>query len=244
MTEKRTLVLWDVDQTLVDYSGTGHRWYSQALVSVVGLELAHVPAFPGRTERSITVELLEAHGVEWTEEHVERMFAELIAIATAARPELPSLGRALPGAPQVLAALAERPEVVQSLVTGNLVELADCKLAAFDLLPHVDLEIGGYGSVSTDRHELVAAAKRAAETKYGTTFDPRSIIVIGDTPHDVAAAHHHGAVGVAVATGRHSVEELVACGADVVLTDLSDTDAVIASLLRTALPDDQLPFGP
>ncbi|GAA2985455.1 HAD family hydrolase [Actinokineospora diospyrosa] len=233
MTEKSTLVLWDVDQTLVDYSGTGHDWYGRALAGALGLEIAHIPAFPGRTERSITVELLEAHGVDWTEEHVERMFAELISIATAARPQLPSLGRALPGAPQVLAALAGRAEVVQSLVTGNLVELADCKLAAFDLLPFVDLEIGGYGSVSTDRHDLVAAAKRAAEAKYGTVFAPRSIVVIGDTPHDVAAAHHHGAVGVAVATGRHSVEELVACGADVVLTDLSDTDAVVATLLRT-----------
>ncbi|SER95793.1 HAD family hydrolase [Actinokineospora terrae] len=244
MSEKRILVLWDVDQTLVDYSGTGREWYGQALTAVAGVELAHVPAFPGRTERSITVELLEAHGVEWTEEHVERMFAELITIATAARPHLTSLGRALPGAPQVLAELAGRPEVVQSLVTGNLVELADCKLAAFDLLPHVDLEVGGYGSVSTDRHELVAAARRAAEAKYGTTFDPRSIVVIGDTPHDVAAAQHHGAVGVAVATGRHSVAELVACGADVVLTDLTDTDAVVATLLRTAPTDgDQLPSG-
>ena len=62
--------------------------------------------------------------------------------------------------------------------------------------------------------------------------------MIGDTPLDVACAVFSGARSVAVATGSHSVEELRATGADVVLQDLADTEEVlrvIADLgLRTA----------
>ncbi|UVS81061.1 HAD family hydrolase [Actinokineospora sp. UTMC 2448] len=228
------LVLWDIDLTLVDYSGIGRDWYGQAMTAAHGLPIRHVPTFPGRTERAITAELLEAHGIAVTEETVQALFAELVAIADAARADMPTLGRALPGAAALLAALAEHPGVVQSLVTGNLPELAACKLEAFDLHHHLDFEVGGYGGVSPDRHELVKTAMQAASAKYGTDFEPGRVVVIGDTPHDVAAALHHGAIGVGVATGRSSVSELRDSGAHLVLEDLSDTPAVLAALVGAA----------
>jgi phosphoglycolate phosphatase-like HAD superfamily hydrolase len=227
-----TLVLWDIDLTLVDYTGLGRRWYAQALANAVGVELAHLPVFPGRTERSLAKELLKAHDAPHDDEHVERIFAELEAICDAARPTLPELGRALDGASEILTALGERGDVVQSLVTGNLPSLADHKLAAFDLARHVDLEIGGYGSLSEHRHDLVAAAMSQASAKHGVTFAPSAVVVIGDTPMDVAAGRHHGTVTVGVATGRHTVDQLAESGADVVLEDLADTPAVLAALLR------------
>ncbi|MGX7824971.1 HAD family hydrolase [Actinokineospora sp. 24-640] len=226
------LVLWDIDLTLVDYSGIGREWYGQAMTAAHGLPISYVPMFPGRTERAITAELLEAHGIAVTEEAVQALFTELVAIADAARPSLPTAGRALPGAAALLAALAERPNVVQSLVTGNLPELAACKLEAFDLHHHLDFEVGGYGGVSADRHELVAAAMSAAAAKYGTAFEPGRVVVIGDTPHDVTAALHHGAIAVGVATGRSTPEELAESGADLVLADLSDTPVVLAALVN------------
>jgi phosphoglycolate phosphatase-like HAD superfamily hydrolase len=119
--------------------------------------------------------------------------------------------------------------VVQSLVTGNLPVLAGYKLAAFDLHHHIDFEIGGYGSLSEHRHDLVAAAIRQAGDKHGTTFE--SVVVIGDTPHDVAAGLHHGTTAVGVATGRYTVEELTAAGAHVAFPDLSDTSSVVRTLL-------------
>jgi phosphoglycolate phosphatase-like HAD superfamily hydrolase len=227
-----TLVLWDIDLTLVDYSGIGRRWYAEALANVVGAELAHIPAFPGRTERSLARELLKAHGAPHDDEQVERIFAELEVIGHATRESLPTLGRALAGAAEILAALHGRDDVVQSLVTGNLPSLADIKLAAFDLDRHVDLEIGGYGSLSEHRHDLVEAAMAQASAKHGVAFAPASVVVIGDTPADVAAGRHHGTVTVGVATGRHSAGELADSGADVVLPDLADTPAVLAALLR------------
>lgn len=231
-TPAKTLVLWDIDLTLVDYSGIGRKWYAEALTAVVGKRLDHLPEFPGRTERSLARELLKAHGAPHDDEQVEQIFAALEAIATQARPSLPTLGRALAGAAEILAALYEHDGVVQSLVTGNLPVLASYKLEAFDLHRHVDLEIGGYGSLSDHRHDLVEVAIAAASAKHGTSFPASSVVVIGDTPLDVAAGRHHGTMTVGVATGRHSVDQLAESGADAVLLDLADTPAVLETLLR------------
>jgi phosphoglycolate phosphatase-like HAD superfamily hydrolase len=229
-----TLVLWDIDLTLVDYSGIGRRWYQEALRNLFDLDMRHLPEFPGRTERSLTIELLTAHGMTEDEEYVQRMFAELVRIADEARPEMTRLGRALPGAAEVLAALGGRPDVVQSLVTGNLPELATFKLAPFGLDQHVDLEIGGYGSISEDRHDLVSGAMALAAAKHGRDFPASSVVVIGDSPLDVAAGAHHGTVTIGVATGRHTADELRAAGAHAVLPSLADTDAAVTALLSSA----------
>ncbi len=228
-TDARTLVLWDIDLTLIDARGLGHGWYRTALRSVAGLDLVHLPSFPGRTERAITLELLRMHDLEPSEELIARLHAELIDVATREHGLLPSRGKALPGAVAALEALARQENVVQSLVTGNLVEIARHKLAAFGLDGHVDFEIGGYGSVSEHRPALVLDAVRRATAKHGGEF---TAVVIGDTPLDVEAALHHNAFAIGVATGRSSVADLRAAGAHVALEDLSDTDAVLSAILQ------------
>jgi phosphoglycolate phosphatase len=55
--------------------------------------------------------------------------------------------------------------------------------------------------------------------------------VIGDTPHDVECARVAGARSIAVATGGYTVEQLKEFGADDVLPDLSNTEAVIRLLV-------------
>ena len=59
---------------------------------------------------------------------------------------------------------------------------------------------------------------------------PEHILVVGDTPHDIACARAVGAVPVGVATGTFTVEQLRATGAEIVFKDLSDTDAFLALL--------------
>jgi phosphoglycolate phosphatase-like HAD superfamily hydrolase len=227
------LVLWDIDMTLVDYSGIGRRWYAEALHNAFGVTLSHLPEFPGRTERSLTTEILTMHGIADDEASIQLMFGELIRLAERARTDMPTLGRALPGAAEVLAALGARTSVVQSLVTGNLVELAGYKLAPFGLDQHLDLEVGGYGSLSADRQDLVGEAMTRASAKYGTDFAPESVVVLGDATGDIRAARHHGAVAVGVATGQHSAEDLRAAGAHAVLPGLADTETVLELLLSS-----------
>jgi phosphoglycolate phosphatase len=226
---RMTLVLWDIDLTLVDYSGLGRRFYTEALTNVLGITLGHLPEFSGRTERSLIKELLTRHGIDDHEDNVQLMFAELIRLTAEVEPDLGTLGRALPGAAEVLASVRRREGVVQSLVTGNLPELAGYKLAPFGLDQHLDLDIGGYGSISVDRHDLVRSAITQAGAKYGRAFDP--VVVIGDSPLDMRAARHHDATAVGVTTGRHTEEVLREAGAHAVLPGLADTETVLSVLL-------------
>lgn len=223
---KTRLVLWDIDHTLVDFTGLGSAWYAAALAATTGTELVSYPDFGGRTERAISTDLLTAHGIEPTEELLQALWLALIAESERAARHLPTSGRALPGAAEALKAFAGHDGVVQSLVTGNLPEISRHKLAAFGLHEHLDLDIGGYGTLSAHRPDLVPHAVALATAKHGTEFAAASVVVIGDTPNDVEAALHHGAVSIAVATGHYTAEELRAAGAHTVLPDLADTDAV------------------
>jgi phosphoglycolate phosphatase-like HAD superfamily hydrolase len=134
-------------------------------------------------------------------------------------------GERLPGAQQAIAALVGTV-TAQSVVTGNARAIAKIKLEALDLAEHIDFEVGGYGEDGADRAVLVRLAIQRAERKYGVRFDPRRVVVIGDTPHDIKGAHDNGAVAVGVATGGSSAEELTAAEADVVLADLTAFDTL------------------
>jgi phosphoglycolate phosphatase-like HAD superfamily hydrolase len=77
----------------------------------------------------------------------------------------------------------------------------------------------------------VAVARARAKDKYGVDPDPGATVLIGDTPLDVAAARGGGARVIAVASGRFDAGALRAAGAEVVLPDLLDTDAVVRACL-------------
>ena len=72
-------------------------------------------------------------------------------------------------------------------------------------------------------------ANLAAAT--GVVYSGDNCIVLGDTPLDIEGAHAAGARAIGVATGRFSVDELTASGADWALADLSDTAGVLRILL-------------
>jgi phosphoglycolate phosphatase-like HAD superfamily hydrolase len=56
------------------------------------------------------------------------------------------------------------------------------------------------------------------------------VVIIGDTPLDVACARDAGVNCLAVATGGFSVDALRAAGADTVVDSLADTEAVVRVL--------------
>ena len=57
------------------------------------------------------------------------------------------------------------------------------------------------------------------------------VVIIGDTPADVACGASLGARAVAVATGGYTLEQLSACGPYAAFSNLTDTDAVVAAIL-------------
>jgi len=227
-----TLVLWDIDGTLVDTAGHGRDAFGEAFSAVFGrdADVAAI-AMAGRTDHAIALALLDDAGVEQGDSHLEPMFAALAAALAGRRGQIVREGRALPGTHAALQALATHPGITQSLLTGNIELNAALKLGAFGLDEHVDLDIGGYGSDHGTRSELVRIAREKAQTVRGLSVSAAETVLIGDTPLDVAAAHSAGARAIAVATGPYGRKALQATGAEAVLDDLGDTDAVIDAVL-------------
>lgn len=226
------LVLWDIDGTLVRAGPHGRDAFGEAFAAVFGREV-DVSGLPmaGRTDHSITMALLEAEGIEHRERHLPSMLGELTAALEARREQIAAEGSATPGARQALETLARQEGITQSLLTGNLEVNAALKLSAFGLEDLVDLEIGGYGSdPHRARSDLVGAAREKAARLRGLHVEPAATVLVGDTPLDVEAAHTAGARAVAVATGPYGARELAQSGAEAVLEDLRDTDALLAAL--------------
>ncbi len=231
---KPTLILWDIDHTLVNIGKISRQIYEMAFEEVVGQPLRELADMTGRTEQAIFVETLALHGVPDPESKFDDFYAALAKAANELRERMCTVGRRLPGAAEAIAALTDH-DVVQTVVTGNIKPIAVTKLEVFDLSEHLDVEIGGYGSDADTRPPLIRQAWRHAEGKYDRTFDAQRVLVIGDTPLDIAAAREVGVHALGVATGCSTVEDLVAAQADVVLSDLADTDVVVRAVCRALL---------
>jgi phosphoglycolate phosphatase-like HAD superfamily hydrolase len=223
-------VLWDIDQTLLEARGAGRDAYAAAFLRLVGRPLDQPWQFNGRTELAAATEVLRAHGVEPTPTMVDS-FVELITSELHDRADdMRRRGRVLPGAADALAACAALAGVHQSVLTGNVAQLAELKLQLFGLAGHVDLRIGAFGDDALERTELPWHAWRRAEQHLGHRFTGADTVIVGDTLLDVAAGRAAGAHVVAVATGPADAAALRAAGADVVLPDLTDTHAVVAAV--------------
>ena len=225
------LVLWDIDGTLVDSAGLGRDAFLDAFERVTGASVTKLVPFAGRTDLEIALDLLETAGLDHSEQLLDDFERALAAAMAERAEEVRERGRPYPGVPEALARLRDEPGVLQSLLTGNIEPNAEVKLAAFGLHELVDMEIGAYGSDHQRRGELVAVARRKALELRGVAVDPADTVLVGDTPLDVAAAIEGGARAVGVATGPYGEHELRHSGADAVLPDLSDLDAVLEAVL-------------
>lgn len=226
------LVLWDIDGTLVDTAGHGRSAFVEAFRTVFGRpgELGDL-SMSGRTDHAISLDVLRRNGVAEAETHLPTMFAALNQALASSGDAISADGRVMPGVRGVIGALSSRDDVTQSLLTGNIEANAHVKLDALGLGELVDMDIGGYGSDSGIRPELVDISRRKAASLRDVHVNPADTVLIGDTPLDVDAAHRNGARAVAVATGRFDLDSLRATGANAVLEDLSDVEAAVAAIL-------------
>lgn len=223
----RLLILWDVDHTLIETRGVGLAIYRRAFPAATGQPLEQLARVSGRTELDIMRETLRINGVEPTEEAVGELAAALVQGYEEARDELASTGRALPGAAETLATLADSFAYLQTVLTGNLREVARIKLEVFGLDPFRDLEAGAYGDDHPDRAELVAIAQQRAGERAASSFDNATTVLIGDTPNDVAAGREAGVRVVGVATGKTGREELREAGATWVVEEVIAIAALV-----------------
>jgi phosphoglycolate phosphatase-like HAD superfamily hydrolase len=217
--------MWDIDYTLLRGGGVASQAWQAAFTQLTGVAWRAAPAFGGRTDLDICAETFALHGV--TDCTPERFFARYIHEVRTNQHLFAEQGQLMPGVREALHRLGSDPLIVQTLVTGNVPEVAAAKVAAFGLADSFDADVGGYGTDDSVRATLVRRSRERAEAKYRRRFQP---VVIGDTVHDVTAALANGATAIGVATGATSLAELDAAGAHAVLPDLSDVDALVRAV--------------
>jgi phosphoglycolate phosphatase-like HAD superfamily hydrolase len=205
------LCLFDIDGTLIGGDGSGRRAFDRACLDVMGIAgaLDHV-RLDGMTDPLILDAVFDKHlgrrptALETREvlttylRHLEREVAA-------------GLYHVKPHVNETLDHLAKAQATI-GLATGNLEAGAKIKLQRGQLWRR--FAFGGYGSDAAERAELVRVGIARGQQHAGRTFARHEILVIGDTPKDVAAAHAAGATAIGVATGSFGVDELRASGAD------------------------------
>jgi phosphoglycolate phosphatase len=227
-----TLILFDIDGTLVLTGGAGGRAMSRAFEELFGVaDGLRGVQMAGRTDPWILAEAAVAHGIPPDSQQLTR-FREVYLRHLAAELDKPGARKGvMPGVRELLDVLAARDDVYLALLTGNYEAGARIKLEYFDLWRY--FPCGAFGDDAPLRNGLVPKAIARVTACGGPPFPAADAVVIGDTPLDVECAAFSGARSVAVATGSHSVDQLRDAGADAVFEDLARTADVLAAILRT-----------
>jgi phosphoglycolate phosphatase len=181
----------------------------------------------GKTDPQIMRELLERSGVPTVT--VARELNEALTSYEAlylSRLHLAQV-RPLPGAKELIVRLTAgaSPRPLLGILTGNLRGLIAPKLEAAGI-PPACFRVIACGSDDPDRGKLPAIAAERAELHLATLLSPDEVVIVGDTPADVACARRFGAHSVAVATGDYNCEQLQASKPDHVLATLLAWDDV------------------
>src|SRR5260370_25705383 len=231
------LILFDIDGTLLWTDGAGRRAIHRALLDEMGTAgPIDGYRFDGKTDPQIVRELLElaGHPDARSETRVTAVCTRYVDLRPAELAKPTQITKLYPGIRELLAALEPHEaagRAVVGLLTGNVEHGAALKLRSAGLDP-ARFVVGAFGSDSHRRSDLPSIAAERAGRKTGGDhrFGGADLVIVGDTPDDVACGRPMGARTVAVGTGVYDVAALRAAGATHVFQDLTDTRAVLEAL--------------
>lgn len=229
-TQPPLAVLFDVDGLLISTGGAGTQAWQHAFERLHGIP-ADIGQFTeaGMTDPDVGRQtFVRVLGREPTEREMGRLFGAYLDRLTQ-EVERSTGYRVMPGVEVLLPRLVEAGMLL-GIVSGAMEAAAHIKLERARL--NRFFSFGGYGSDSADRVELTRLAIERCGRLHGHALDPARMLVVGDTPRDVEAGRGVGAVTVGVATGKYTVEQLEAAGADFVLATLESPLPGIEDLLR------------
>lgn len=225
----KKVFLFDIDGTLVDTGGAGSRALVRTFHALHAIEngLSGL-TLDGKTDPWIIRQALQPTlGVSLNTQHLQEVMEHYV-IFLQEEVKRSSNFRIMPGVKELLAALVARGDALVGLATGNIEQGARIKLEWAGI--HAYFQLGGYGSESEERPELVKIAIRKAERLLGRSLSREEVYVIGDTPLDILSGREAQASTVAVATGRYSVDELRPYSPDYLLPDLADYPAFLTEV--------------
>ncbi|MFL5768158.1 MAG: HAD family hydrolase [Actinomycetota bacterium] len=214
------VALFDIDETLVHTGGSGARSWRYAFERLYGIPAdigKHTSA--GETDPEVGEKTFRAAlGRNPSKEEMGRIY-ERYLLHLADDIWISPGYRVLPGAVETLRRLSEAG-VTLGIVSGAMEGAARTKLTPANL--NRFFVFGGYGSDSRDRAKLIDIAIERASQLHDDPLGRGDIVIVGDTPNDVEAAHAADVPAVGVASGKYSVEDLREAGAQHVLSSLEE----------------------
>jgi len=221
------LILFDIDCTLLWTGGAGRESTRRSMLEIFGrVGALDQHNFGGKTDWQTLYELLAPDGISH-EAIAEAMPAYAAAMGrhlAAIIHEYPV--RPCPGALPLVTNLRQRDDVLLGLITGNVHTAAHVKLRAAGFDPHW-FPVGAFGDEAHERNDLTPLAYDRASAWLGQRLPPERVIVIGDTPMDVACARAIDAVAVAVSTGFGDRAELISAQPDYLFDDISQVSQLL-----------------
>lgn len=225
------LVLLDLDGTLIGSRGVGRRALEAAFWSEFGWrDATRDVSFGGMTDPGILRAVFEGRGLSHDEarEAQERLLGAYLSALEGVLAEQAGSVWALPGAAELIEALAQVEGCVTGVLTGNVEGGARLKLRASGL-GDTFFQVGVFGDEAPTRNALLPVALARAEAA-GARFQAEQVVVVGDTPRDVAVARAHGARAVGLSTGATPHAQLAACRPDVLLESLQPIARALAAI--------------
>lgn len=224
-----TILLFDIDGTLVSTGGAGRRSIDRAFETLHGrADACSHFSFDGMTDRGIARLGLEAIGVTVTDANVDALLARYVACLEEAVRSVPDERYIVHEGVRAAVDAGIAAGMAVGLGTGNVREGARVKLARVNLFEK--FTFGGFGDDHELRPELIRRGAERGAQQLGVELSVARVVVIGDTPKDVAAAQAMGAESIGVATGGFTVDQLRASGATHVFATLADVRAIPAML--------------
>ncbi|MBB72953.1 MAG: haloacid dehalogenase [Planctomycetaceae bacterium] len=221
------VVLFDIDGTLISTGGAGGAALMGAFRDTFSIGDPRPVKFSGRTDRAISGDLFQLHGLANNEENWGRLrdgYLERLPGELARRS-----GKVLPGIESLLDTLTSRSDVSMGLLTGNLPDGARIKLEHYGLFHF--FPFGAFGEQHEKRDDVARDALQLVQRRLADRTPQRDRIwVIGDTPFDVQCARAIGCRALAVATGIHERDELALSEPDLLLEDLGAPDPWLQQL--------------
>lgn len=226
MTDAEILaVVLDIDGTLIDTGGAGEVAWRHAFEELHGVR-ADIEEWskPGMTDPEVGRNTFcGVLGRDPSPRELARIMHRRLEYLPDAVAESKDY-RVLPGVRERLHAL-QRDGYLLGLVTGNVEAAAHIKLERGHL--NRFFSFGGYASAGEDRTQITREAIGRAGGVIGMAIAPAQVVVVGDTPLDIAAAHGAGAPAIGVATGKYDIDALRASGADEVVATLEEELALV-----------------
>lgn len=218
-----TVFLFDIDGTLLLTGGAGRRSMRGAFDDVFGPGGAAALDFPfaGMTDRAIVRKGLHGAGATSTDDAAIDHLLEVYLARLHDEVTKAASYRILPGVVGVLSWLTNEVErIAIGLGTGNVKRGAYAKLARGSL--DTRFAFGGFGCDAEDRTQLLRVGAERGASALGLPIAECRLVVIGDTPKDVAAAQGIGAQCIGVGTGGFEPRALLELGAHSAFATLED----------------------